>query len=60
VAVGVWADIAEATGVIRLHPEVTAPTERGRATSREYAALYSALYPALQGTMHRLTALSGG
>lgn len=58
-AAGVWSDLGAATAVIRLRPEITTPTPHGSAVYREYAAIYGALYPALQGPMHRLTALSG-
>jgi len=60
VAAGVWSDLGAATAVIRLRPEVTTPTARGSAVYREYAGIFGALYPALRGTMHHLTALSGG
>jgi len=58
-AAGVWSDLGAATAVIRLRPEVTTPTAHGIAVYREYAAIYGARYPALEGAMHRLTALSG-
>ncbi len=60
VMAGVWADVGTATDLIRLRPEITTPTAQGSAIYREYAALYSALYPDLQGTMQRLTALAEG
>jgi xylulokinase len=58
VASGVYADVFEASALIRLDPEVTAPDPRLRELYRGYHAAYVDLYAANAQVMHRLGELS--
>ena len=60
VAAGTYADVGEASSVVRLREEVTEP-DPGRARAYEkYYAVYRALYPATREAMSRLTGLASG
>jgi xylulokinase len=60
VAAGAYADVGEASSVVRLREEVTEP-DPGRARAyEEYYAVYRSLYPATRDAMSRLTGLAAG
>jgi xylulokinase len=58
VAGGTFADVDEATSVVRTVEEVTEPTPSNAVYEEAYAA-YRRLYPALREDMHRLAGVDG-
>ena len=60
VASGIYADVGEASSVVRLRDGVTEP-DLGRAKAYEkHYEVYRSLYPAAREAMHRLTGLASG
>jgi xylulokinase len=58
VAGGAYADVFEASALIRLDPEVTVPDPALHRLYQRYHKVYADLYAATAPTMHRLDALS--
>jgi xylulokinase len=58
VAAGTFADVAEATSVVRTLDEVTEPDPRNAAVYEETYGVYRGLYGTLRDAMHRLTELA--
>ena len=58
VTAGTFADVAEATSVVRTLEEPTEPDPRNVAAAEETYAVYRGLYGTLRDDMHRLTALT--
>lgn len=59
VAAGTFADVDEATGVVRTLDEVTEPDTANLARYEELYAVYRSLYGTLRDDMHRLAAFAG-
>jgi xylulokinase len=60
VAAGTFADVAEATSVVRTLEETTDPDPRHGAVYEETYAVYRALYGTLRADMHRLAEVGSG
>ena len=58
VAAETYADVEEATGVVKLREEVTEPDPERMKTYEEHYAVYRSLYPATREAMSRLTRLA--
>jgi len=59
VAAGTFANVDEATSVVRTRPEVTEPDPRTTETYDALHAVYRSVYAALREDMHRLAAIAG-
>jgi xylulokinase len=59
VAAGTFADVDEATSVLRTRPDVTEPDPRASETYDELHGVYRGLYASLREDMHRLAGLAG-
>jgi len=60
VAAGTYADVGEATSVVRLRAEVTEPDPGRMGIYEELYGVYRSLYPATRGAMSRLAGLASG
>ncbi|HJQ30180.1 MAG TPA: xylulokinase [Rubrobacter sp.] len=60
VASGNYADVDEATSVVRLREEITEPDSERTKIYEEYYEVYRSLYPATSPAMSRLTDLAAG
>jgi xylulokinase len=60
VASGTYADVDEATSVVKLREEITEPDMQRSKTYEEYYEVYRSLYPATSSAMSRLTELAAG
>jgi xylulokinase len=60
IASGVYADVDEATSVVKLRKEITEPDEERSKIYEEYYEVYRSLYPATGTAMARLTNLTAG
>ena len=60
VASGTYADVNEATSVVRLREEITEPDSEISKTYEEYYEVYRSLYPATRSAMSRLADLAAG
>ncbi|MGH2540169.1 MAG: xylulokinase [Actinomycetota bacterium] len=60
VVAGTFADVDEATSVVRALPEVTEPAPAQAAVYDEVYGVYRSLYGTLRDDMHRLSALAAG
>jgi len=59
VAAGTFANVDEATSVVRTRPEVTEPDPRTTETYDALHAVYRSVYAPLREDMHRLAAIAG-
>lgn len=59
VAAGTFADVAEATSVVKTLDDVTEPDPKHESAYEESYAAYRTLYGTLRDDMHRLTGLAG-
>jgi xylulokinase len=57
---GAYADVDEATSVVKLRKEITEPDEERSKIYEEYYEVYRSLYPATGTAMSRLTNLAAG
>jgi xylulokinase len=57
---GAYADVDEATSVVRLREEVTEPDREWAKIYEEHYEVYRSLYPATSSAMSRLTDLAAG
>jgi len=60
VASGTYADVAEATSVVKLREEITEPDPERSKVYEDYYEVYRSLYPATSSAMSRLADLSAG
>jgi xylulokinase len=60
VASGTYADVDEATSVVKLREEITEPDRERAKIYEEHYAVYRSLYPATSSVMSRLTDLAAG
>ncbi|HEX6709077.1 MAG TPA: xylulokinase [Rubrobacter sp.] len=60
VASGTFADVREATSVVKLREEITEPDSERAKTYEEHYEVYRSLYPATSSAMSRLTDLAVG
>jgi xylulokinase len=60
VASGTYADVDEATSVVKLREEITEPDPEISKVYEEYYEIYRSLYPATRSAMSRLTDLATG
>jgi xylulokinase len=60
VASGAYADVDEATTIVKLREEVTRPDKETSKIYEEYYEIYRSLYPATSSAMSRLTDLAAG
>ena len=60
VASGTYADVDEATSVVKLREEITEPDAERSKIYEEYYEVYRSLYPATSSAMSRLTGLAAG
>jgi xylulokinase len=60
VAAGTYADVGEATSVVKLREEVTEPDPKRSKIYGEYYEIFGSLYPATRSAMSQLTDLTSG
>ena len=60
VASGTYADVEEATSVVKLREEITEPDRERAKVYEEHYKVYRSLYPATSSAMSRLTDLAAG